>query len=185
MIERRGWQTYTSTPPRFYRRIVEEFNAGMIPYDYRHRASVMVHGREVELNMEDINRYFQTELPSHLEDNMVGGVTNNELFVRQNVDLANQLVIEPMAFWVALEYHIKHSNLLTELAFWNLFITQSLRPRTHSSLVPFEVATYLYCLQHEQLLDVEFLIKLEILALGESMRHDRPLLFSMPHHKIL
>ncbi|KAK0584312.1 hypothetical protein LWI29_010992 [Acer saccharum] len=56
MIKRMGWQTYTSTPPRFCRRIMEEFNARMIPEDYRHRASVMVHGREVDLNVVDINR---------------------------------------------------------------------------------------------------------------------------------
>ena len=77
---------------------MEEFYAGMIPDDYRHRAPVMVRGVEVEINVEDINRYFRTELPNQLEDEMIGGVTHNELFVRQNVDLANQLVIQPMDF---------------------------------------------------------------------------------------
>ncbi|KAK1562803.1 hypothetical protein Q3G72_017306 [Acer saccharum] len=57
-----GWQTYTSTPPRFCRRIVEEFNARMIPEDYRHPASVMVHGREVDLIMVDINRRATVDL---------------------------------------------------------------------------------------------------------------------------
>ncbi|KAK0583884.1 hypothetical protein LWI29_004486 [Acer saccharum] len=63
MIKRMGWQTYTSTPPRFCRRIMEEFNARMILEDYRHPAYVMVHGQEVDLIVVDINRRATVDLP--------------------------------------------------------------------------------------------------------------------------
>ncbi|KAK3204676.1 hypothetical protein Dsin_018722 [Dipteronia sinensis] len=51
MMNRKGWATYTSTPPKYCRRIVEEFYAGMNPRDYKKRTPVMVRGVEVRVDI--------------------------------------------------------------------------------------------------------------------------------------
>ncbi|KAK1584446.1 hypothetical protein Q3G72_033064 [Acer saccharum] len=59
-VERRGWQTYVQHPPRYSRRIVEEFYAGMILGNYLLGGAVWVHGREVRINASSINRYWHS-----------------------------------------------------------------------------------------------------------------------------
>ncbi|KAK1591915.1 hypothetical protein Q3G72_015911 [Acer saccharum] len=108
MVEQRGWETYVNNPPRYCRRVVDEFYAGM-----------------------------------NLRDYQVG----------------------------------THTNLKIELGVWNLFISHSLRPRTHYSTVSSEVATLLYCIEHEQSLNVGHIVKTCIVTVGESRNLRQPLLF--------
>ncbi|KAK1576119.1 hypothetical protein Q3G72_011126 [Acer saccharum] len=139
MVEQRGWQTYANTHLRYCRRVVDEFYEGINPRDYQVGMLVMVRGREVRLNVDGINRYFIIELPEDQEENITDGVTWNDLFNGRNLDLANALVIDLMTFWVAPDYPIRHTNLKIELGVWNIFISHSLRPRTHYSTVSSEV----------------------------------------------
>ncbi|KAK1551823.1 hypothetical protein Q3G72_005359 [Acer saccharum] len=101
VVEMRGWETFVSNPPRYCRRVVEEFYASM------------------------------TELPDDEESvgRLRGGVTWNKLFMTWNIEFANDLVIKPMEFWVAPDYRMKHTNLKLELGFWHIFISHSL-PRS-------------------------------------------------------
>ena len=52
------------------------------------------------MTVDDINRYYSTELPDdpELVENLCGGVPSNDLYQTGNVDFANQLVITPMEF---------------------------------------------------------------------------------------
>lgn len=120
----------------------------MNPVDYRAGTPVMVRGRKVRLNEDDINRYFRTELSEDQEENIREGVTWDDLYKGRNLDLANDFIIEPMTFWVARDFHIKHTNLKIELGVWHLFISHSLRPRTHITTASLENAIILHCIQH-------------------------------------
>ncbi|KAK2641599.1 hypothetical protein Ddye_023362 [Dipteronia dyeriana] len=109
---------------------MEEFDAGMNPEEYLRGVPIMVKGKEVRLNPNHINNYFGTELPDDPEllAEMNDGVSWDDLYVHQNVNFANELVIEPIECWVALHYPIKHSNLKADLGQWNIFISNSLKP---------------------------------------------------------
>ena len=89
-----------------------------------------------------------------------------------NVELANQLVIRPMEFWVAPDHRMKHTNLLLELGFWHVFISYSLIPRKHRTTVNFNAATVLHCILRDELIDIGYLVKREILEVG-SIRVDK------------
>ncbi|KAK0574793.1 hypothetical protein LWI29_029183 [Acer saccharum] len=83
-----------------------------------------------------------------------------------NVDFANELVIRTMDFWVAPYYSMKHTNLKLDLAFWHVFISHSLIPSKHRTLVNFNAAMVLYYILYDQLVDIGFLVEREILELG-------------------
>ncbi|KAK0587059.1 hypothetical protein LWI29_016660 [Acer saccharum] len=63
----------------------------MNPKDYQVGTPVMVRGREVRVNVDDINRYFRTELSEDQEENIRDGVTWDDLFNGRNLNLANAL----------------------------------------------------------------------------------------------
>ncbi|KAK3195388.1 hypothetical protein Dsin_026698 [Dipteronia sinensis] len=128
------------------RRIVEQFYASLNPDEYKMGASVMVKGVEVPVDIADISRHFRTELPSDLAmlGRMRQRVTWNDLFVKQNMNMANELVIQIMDFWVAPNYPLRHTNLKIELGLCHIFISHSLRPRTHQTTVAFEVAMLIH-----------------------------------------
>ncbi|KAK0588795.1 hypothetical protein LWI29_005606 [Acer saccharum] len=84
----------------------------------------------IRLNSSEINKLYKTVV-SEILDNIVEGVTRNDLFVRQSVKFANTMVIRPMNFWIARTHPLKQSNLIVELGFWHIFITYSLRLISH------------------------------------------------------
>jgi len=67
IVERRGWHTFVGTPPMYCRRVVEEFYASMVPEYFHQHGVVMVRGVEVHMTADDINRYYNTELPEDPE----------------------------------------------------------------------------------------------------------------------
>ncbi|KAK0588938.1 hypothetical protein LWI29_007467 [Acer saccharum] len=64
VVERRGWETFTSSYPMYYRKVVEEFYSRMVPEYFQQHGSVMVRGVEVRMTIADINKYYRTELPN-------------------------------------------------------------------------------------------------------------------------
>ena len=64
MVERNRWETFVSSPPMFCRKVVEEFYASLVPEDFQRNSTVLVRGVEVRMTIEDINKYYRTELPS-------------------------------------------------------------------------------------------------------------------------
>ncbi|KAK1557519.1 hypothetical protein Q3G72_026168 [Acer saccharum] len=147
VVERRGWETFTSSPSMYYRRVVEEFYVAL------DRVDPKAVGR------------------------LRNGVTWNDLFLTQNVEFANELVIRPMEFWVAPDYRMKHTNLKLELGFWHVFISHFLIPRKHRTSVNFNAAMVLCCILNEQLVDIGYLVKREILELGSIRVDKQPLIF--------
>ena len=162
MIERRGWQTYVQHPPRYCRRIVEEFYAGMVPRNYLLGGAVWVRGKEVRVNASDINRYYRTPVSVEDRERMYRGLPKNDIFQKMNVELANALTDFPLPFWHTRSSPLKQSKIHIDLAFWHVFISYSLRPSQHRTTVAYEVAQILYCLRHDEPIDVGALIKMEI-----------------------
>ncbi|KAK0583571.1 hypothetical protein LWI29_038312 [Acer saccharum] len=74
---------------------------------------------------------------------------------------------------VAPDYRMKHTNLRLDLSFWLVFISLSLTPRKHKTSVNFNATTVL----HDQLIDVGFFIKREILELGCIRVDKQPFIF--------
>ncbi|KAI9161624.1 hypothetical protein LWI28_019146 [Acer negundo] len=72
---------------------------------------------------------------------------------------------------------MKHTSLRLELGFWHVFISHSLIPRKHRTSVNFNAAMVLYCILQNQLVDIGFLIKREILELGGVRVDKQPLIF--------
>ncbi|KAK0570830.1 hypothetical protein LWI29_007126 [Acer saccharum] len=167
-VERRGWQTYVQHPPRYYRQIVEEFYAGMIPRNYLLGDAVWIRGREVRINPSNINRYIRTTLTEEERENMSKGLTRNEIFIKMNVELANALTDQPLRYWHTRASPLRQSKIFLELAFWHVFISYSPRPCKHRTHVAYEVAQLLYCILHNQPLDVGVLIKMEIHKIGKD-----------------
>ncbi|KAK2641583.1 hypothetical protein Ddye_023346 [Dipteronia dyeriana] len=130
-VEHRGWETLVSNPTKYSWTLKAEFYAIMVPYYFQQYSTVMVRGVEVSLSIDDILDYYSSWLSEDQESflRMRYGVTWNDIFIRQNVDFANSLVIQPLEFWVAPNFHIKHNNLEIELGLWNIFISHSIRPR--------------------------------------------------------
>ncbi|KAK0571570.1 hypothetical protein LWI29_018272 [Acer saccharum] len=62
VIEKRGWETFTSSPPMYCRRMVEEFYSGMVLEYFQQHGSVTVRGVEVRITIVDINKYYRTKL---------------------------------------------------------------------------------------------------------------------------
>ncbi|KAK2658792.1 hypothetical protein Ddye_005325 [Dipteronia dyeriana] len=139
----------------------------------------MVRGFKVIVSIDDIMDYYSAWLPDDQESllRMRYGVTWNDIFIRQNVDFANSLLIQPMEFWVTLDFHIKHINLEIELGMWNIFISHLIRPRSHRTTVPFEVATILHCIKKNELINVGSIIRWEIAQLGQRRVERQPLIF--------
>ena len=167
-VERRGWQTYVQHPPKYCRRIVEEFYAGMVPRSYLLGGAVWVRGKEVKINASAINRYFRTSIPEEEREGMFKGLTKNSIFTKMNVELANDLTDHPLPFWNARSSPLKQSKIHIDLAFWHVFISYSLRPCGHRTTIAYEVAQLLYCLHHGQPLDIGVLIKMEIHKCGKD-----------------
>lgn len=71
-----------------------------------------------------------------------------------------------MVFWIARPHFLKQSNLKIKLSFLHIFMTYSLRPISHRSMVPFEVALILHCIMETQPIDVGALVKAEIQKIG-------------------
>ncbi|KAI9159988.1 hypothetical protein LWI28_004012 [Acer negundo] len=113
-------------------------------------------GKTGQVQAADINRYhkttFQNPIPTEVEHQ----------FVRQNLRLANSLVVKSMKNWHAKNSPIRKSNPIKELAFWHLFISHNLRPSTHLSTVSFDVTKILFAFQAEEDIDVGHLTKMEI-----------------------
>jgi hypothetical protein len=141
-----GWGGLAATPPYYSERLVREFYAGMNPGEYMRGGPILVRGVPVHLNAADINIYFGTTLLDfeELRERMVEGITTNPLYVKNSVEFANTLTITPMTIWMAKRYPLKQSNLRIEPAFWHIFLNSSLRPVSHRSTVPFEVARILH-----------------------------------------
>ncbi|KAK2644692.1 hypothetical protein Ddye_019887 [Dipteronia dyeriana] len=140
----------------------------MVPYYFQRYFTILVRGVEVRITSDDLNEFYNTEL---LEDpevlgKMRDGVSLNEDFVKQNVEFVNQLVIQSMKFWVAPIFHIKHINLELELGLWNIFISHALRPMSHKTTISFEVATILFCIKNDKLINVGLLIRWVIAHIG-------------------
>ena len=179
MVERNRWQTFISSPPMFCRKVVEEFYSSLIPEDYQRHSTVLVRGVEVRIDIDDINRYFNTELPADqgIRNRIRNGVTWNELYSTLNLELANQLVIHPMEFWVAPDHRMRHTNLILELGFWHVFLSYSLLPRKHRTSVSFVAATVLHCILRGELIDIGYLIKREILVVGSIRVNNQAMIF--------
>ncbi|KAK2661925.1 hypothetical protein Ddye_000499 [Dipteronia dyeriana] len=93
---------------------------------------------------------------------MFNGVPLFDIFSRMNIDLANNLVAQPMEFWNSRSNPIKKKRMLLEMAFRHIFVSHSLRPCRHRTTIAYEVAILLYCLKHGHLLDVGVIVKMEI-----------------------
>ncbi|KAK3229548.1 hypothetical protein Dsin_001429 [Dipteronia sinensis] len=159
-------------------RVVEEFYVGIVPNDFRNHSPVMVHRREVSITHVEINRYFRTERPANVVENSLnGGIAQHRLHTRQNVDLTNSLVIQPMTFWVAPSYLLQHTNLKIELGLCHIFVTHSLRPWDHRTSVAFEVAIILHCIQSGSYIDVGYLAHSDILIVGGKEKESQLLMF--------
>ncbi|KAK1571210.1 hypothetical protein Q3G72_013415 [Acer saccharum] len=118
--DRMGWGTLVNTLNHYCRRVVEEFYAGMNHKEFLNGVPVMVRGKEVQLEEVHINSYFAIRIPDDPEilAEMHDSIIRDDLYFRPNVALANEIVIEPMNFWVTPRYPLKHSNLRTKLAKW-------------------------------------------------------------------
>ncbi|KAI9161975.1 hypothetical protein LWI28_022519 [Acer negundo] len=130
-----GWGGLATTPLMYSERIVREFYAGMNPGKFMRGGLVLVRGVLVYRNAVDINIYFGSTLLEieRMWERMIEGITLNQLYERGSMDFANTITIIPMTQWIAMGHPLKHSNLRIELAFWNMFITASLRPDSHRS----------------------------------------------------
>ncbi|KAK1584043.1 hypothetical protein Q3G72_029380 [Acer saccharum] len=103
MIIERGISTKdlkdTSIPSMVDRlgEVVEEFYARKNLDEFLKGGPVMVRGKEVQLEVVHINSYFDTKLPDDPEllAEMHDGVLWDNLYARQRVDFANDLVIVP------------------------------------------------------------------------------------------
>ena len=97
---------------------------------------------------------------------MYRGLPRNDIFTKMNVELANALTDYPLPFWHTRSSPLKQSKIHIDLAFWHVFISYSLRPCGHRTTVAYEVAQILYCLRHDEPIDIGALIKMEIHKCG-------------------
>ncbi|KAK0602007.1 hypothetical protein LWI29_029533 [Acer saccharum] len=89
--------TWTQPRASMHREVVEEFYARKNLDEFLKGGPVMVRGKEVQLEVVHINSYFDTKLPDDPEllAEMHDGVLWDNLYARQRVDFANDLVIVP------------------------------------------------------------------------------------------
>jgi hypothetical protein len=165
-----GWGGLAATPPHYSESLVKEFYAGMNPGEYMRGGPILVRGVPVYLNAPDINIYFGTTLLEieGLRERMVEGITTNPLYVKNLVEFANTMTITPMTVWMAKRFPLRQSNLKIEQAFWHIFLNSSLRPVSHRSTVPFEVARILHSIIERQPIDVGIIVKMEIQRIGRN-----------------
>ena len=142
----------------------------MNPGEYMRGGPILVRGVPVYLNTADINIYFGTTLLEFkgLCEWMVEGITTNPLYVKNSVEFANTMTITPMTIWMAKRFPLKQSNLKIEPAFCHIFLNASLRPVSHRSTVPFEVARILHSIIERQPIDVGIIVKMEIQMIGRN-----------------
>ncbi|KAK0572497.1 hypothetical protein LWI29_032356 [Acer saccharum] len=56
VVEMRGWETFTSSPLMYCRKVVEEFYSRMVPEYFQQHGSVLVRGVDVRMTIADINK---------------------------------------------------------------------------------------------------------------------------------
>ena len=164
-VEAMGWRQYVTTAHRINERLVREFYAAMDFKEFEKGTPVKVRGVDVGFSVQDINRYYGTRTYRELDT----GVPKLGIFKRYNEDLARELrmpdVVGP---WDDGEHQLVQHDLELDWAFWVIFLSSSLKPSRQITLTVFDLATILYCIKHQEKLDIGKLIRRAIIRAGKA-----------------
>ncbi|KAK1566964.1 hypothetical protein Q3G72_006680 [Acer saccharum] len=166
-VVQRQWTEYVAHPPNANADIVREFYASMVPDVFCMGGSVRVRGVDVSFSASDINKRFST--PDH---DLYRGIGMLDMF-DNNEGLAEALRMNGNSMWT-FQSPLRHSELHFELAFWNIFFGNSLRPNLHRTETNLEVAKLLYCMKERCDINIGRYIHQEIYAAGNMKTPSLP-----------
>ena len=163
LVDGMGWRQFVTTAYRINERVVREFYAAMNAKEFEKGTPVKVRGVDVGFSAQDINQYYGTRNQLDLDD----GVPRLRIFRRYNLDLARELrmphVDKP---YDDNENQLVQHDLELIWAFWVVFLSCSMKPSKQITITVYELAKLLYCIKHQERLDVGKIIRRAITRAG-------------------
>ena len=163
VVETRGWAGYVRRPCNANLSLVKEFYANLEDAQFGTHGVVMVRSVLVIVTAEMINAYY--DLPP-IEQVINSWPTKSEIgrMIRHDQGVG----------WNGVK--TTRTALTTDCAFWNLFISASLKPTTHTGEIFKEPSQILYAIKTGRYFDVAGCIKKEIRGCARQL--DTNMIFS-------
>ena len=130
-VAARGWEGYVRRPCNANINIVKEFYANMVDAQFGTHSVVVVRGVPVVLSVEAIRDYYGLQPHEDVQVAFPG-----------KYEIGCALCREGGASWNGQE--LKRGDLYLDIAFWNLFISASLKPSSHTGEIFKEVSHVCY-----------------------------------------
>ncbi|KAK2652764.1 hypothetical protein Ddye_012620 [Dipteronia dyeriana] len=128
------WVEFVQGPPKPIRSIVAELYASLIPEKFLRGRPVLVQVVEVHSSPDAINHYFMAPEVQVNNNIVIDTIDDNDQYIER---LADVLRMDGRVEWNRM-VRLYQRNLRVDAAFWNIFLSYSLRLMQHHTKLLFE-----------------------------------------------